>query len=430
MISGIKYFAQICDCSLDAELIDRNNCAKNQFNGFFTSVVVNGLLSTHFAFQFSCFWSAGGPKCRMPAQSCPHLAKPHLANFGVLSSCSPQLYSFTILACWRESRTTSSHNQVQDLNNIRMETSWHVLHSAIMFWISARIPNVMNESWEYCPFEFHRFSIMSIQFFEIACFQIPLKFLLLGLNWFSTYASQTWHRVRKDVGFGFHDANNSITQQRRFSPHGLVPINRGRTCNLRLIFDQLLSWPIKLLHRLRRLILDRPWVLYIVSSKMNCSLKCGRHEYTPYGCVHIEILQIICRTSTTSLSHDREDFLHVKRTIWWYMEMMWPNSAFGFWVFWSSWSSWVSWISFVSWCCKSPCAYEQLSIHLPSLRTRRCVGIGWNFDLRLHQVSLDAIGHRWRICRNRTGQVHRRRPEFRHHLVFFFLFLHPFSPSF
>ena len=46
------------------------------------------------------------------------------------------------------------------------------------------------ESWEICPLEFHRFSIDSIQFFEIASFQIPFDLFLPSLNWFSTDASQ------------------------------------------------------------------------------------------------------------------------------------------------------------------------------------------------------------------------------------------------
>ena len=37
--------AQNCNCSADTELMYRNNRAKNQFNVFFTTVEVNGLLS-------------------------------------------------------------------------------------------------------------------------------------------------------------------------------------------------------------------------------------------------------------------------------------------------------------------------------------------------------------------------------------------------
>ena len=60
-----KFFTQICCCSLDAELIDRNNCAKNQFNGFITAVEMNGFHFFSFAFHFSSFQCAAGTKCRM-----------------------------------------------------------------------------------------------------------------------------------------------------------------------------------------------------------------------------------------------------------------------------------------------------------------------------------------------------------------------------
>ena len=44
---------KICYCSADTEVIDGNNCAKNQLNGFITTVEVNGFHSISFAFQFS-----------------------------------------------------------------------------------------------------------------------------------------------------------------------------------------------------------------------------------------------------------------------------------------------------------------------------------------------------------------------------------------
>ena len=147
--------------------------------------------------------------------------------------------------------------------------------------------------------------------------------------------------------------------------------------------------------------------------------------------------------------------------------MMWPNSTSGFRIFWIFWSLRIFWISLVSrcyrfpcayfllmiqtlpvlvCCYRSPCAYEQLSIPLPSLRTRRCVGIGilicactrfpWESNLSTWSFEYPRASRRnrtvhiWRTCRNRTGQVHRRRPGFRHNLVFFFLFLHPFRHPF
>ena len=50
--------------------------------------------------------------------------------------------------------------------------------------------------------------------------------------------------------------------------------------------------------------------------------------YSPYSCVHIEVVQIIRRFPIINLSYDREDFLHVINIMWWYTKMMWPNSKF------------------------------------------------------------------------------------------------------
>ena len=110
---------------------------------------------------------------------------------------------------------------------------------------------------------------------------------------------------------------------------------------------------------------------------------------------------------------------------------MWPNSTFRFWISWFFWHCGFSWTSLVFSrhhchrfpcavgfllpiqrvlirvrCHKFPCAEEQLSTSLPSLRTRRCVGIEFWFVLasglpdnptcRLEPLSipghLDAIG--------------------------------------
>ena len=79
--------------------------------------------------------------------------------------------------------------------------------------------------------------------------------------------------------------------------------------------------------------LDRLQISRMILPKMNCSLRSDRHEYNPYSWVHIEVVQIIRRTSTISLSYDREDLVLVRYTVWWYMVMMWPNFpnfAFGF----------------------------------------------------------------------------------------------------
>ena len=166
---------------------------------------------------------------------------------------------------------------------------------------------------------------------------------------------------------------------------------------------------------------------------MNCSLKCDRQNFSPYRCLHIELIQIICRNSTTSLSYNREDFLHARYTVWWYMEMMWPNSTFGFRIFSIFWIFRISWMFSVSRCCKFhranflpmiqvllvficrykfSCAWIEWSIPLPSLRTRRCVGIGisscvkfaWTSNLSTRYFEYPRASrrnqtvHSWRTC--------------------------------
>ena len=65
-LSG-EFFTQICHCAADTERIDGNICAKNQFNGFITTVEVNGFHCVSFAFQFSSFQDAAGTEYRMSA---------------------------------------------------------------------------------------------------------------------------------------------------------------------------------------------------------------------------------------------------------------------------------------------------------------------------------------------------------------------------
>ena len=60
-----------------------------------------------------------------------------------------------------------------------------------------------SEPWEIFPLEFHRLPVDSIQIFEIACLQIPFNFVSPSLDLCGTGASQTQHRVGKDVGWGF-----------------------------------------------------------------------------------------------------------------------------------------------------------------------------------------------------------------------------------
>ena len=48
-------------------------------------------------------------------------------------------------------------------------------------------------------------------------------------------------------------------------------------------------------------------ILHIVSTKMNCSLVCDVHEYTPKSVVLVEVIQVIRWTSAVNLSYDRID---------------------------------------------------------------------------------------------------------------------------
>ena len=84
---------------------------------------------------------------------------------------------------------------------------------------------------------------------------------------------------------------------------------------------------------------------------MDCSLKSDRHKYTPYSCVHIEVLHLIRRAETISLSHDRENLLNVQHIICWNMEIVWPIFVIAI-------SSRVSWVSWISWSDKFPCTYR------------------------------------------------------------------------
>ena len=114
---------------------------------------------------------------------------------------------------------------------------WFTLWFRHHLW-NLRENSQRSESWENCPLELHRLAVDLIQIFEIACFQKPFGPVFPGFDWLVTEASQTEHRVGKDMGFGIRNMNSSITQQRCFSPYGLLPINRGQSGNFCLIVDQ------------------------------------------------------------------------------------------------------------------------------------------------------------------------------------------------
>ena len=96
---------------------------------------------------------------------------------------------------------------------------------------------------------------------------------------------------------------------------------------------------------------------------MNCSLKCDRHEYTANCCSH--------RGLPNHLSvSDHKSFLRSTRL------SPCDVAKFYFLSFEFSELSAIQRLLIFARCHKFPCADEQLSITLPCLRTRRCVGIG------------------------------------------------------
>ena len=52
-MAGITFFTHFCDCSVNTELIHRNNCAKNSFNRFRVGAIVYWQYSTAFALEHS-----------------------------------------------------------------------------------------------------------------------------------------------------------------------------------------------------------------------------------------------------------------------------------------------------------------------------------------------------------------------------------------
>ena len=323
------------------------------------------------------------------------------------------------------------------------------------------------------PLEYHLFSICSTQFFEKTCFQTPLIFVFANfhLYWFWTDASHTWYKIRKDESFGFHDSNSLITQQKWSSPHKLVLVNRGQSCDLRLLFDGLLSRSKQVLHRLRRLNLWR--IVNSLNNLVQDELELEMWQtwkYTNY-CVHIDVIQIIPRFPIT------KSFSRIRRlspcevdtlVIWkWLAEnnfwsLILLNLLLEFWDFLN-----VHGIQLPQFLCaddrfflsfqillilarghKFPYANEQLSISLSSL-TNPTLRQNWNFDFVLASRLRDNLTypstwsfeypqasqrnwtvHQRKTCSNRTGQVQHRWPGFRHNPVLLWRFLHPFRHPF
>ena len=191
---------------------------------------------------------------------------------------------------------------------------------------------------------------------------------------------------------------------------------------------------------------------------MNCSLKSDRQKYTPYGCVHMEVFHLIRRTETISVSHNRENLLHVQHAFCWNLlkygdcvanlrhRLRFPSLL-----------SVLSFLDFLDILGRQVSLYlpnlqvnsgvpgllllrhVQKCIFLPSLRTRRCVSIEFScfwfpcswpiFSTRCLEYHRafrrNRILHSRGTCRDSEDQIHR--PLWLCHDPFFsFLFLHPF----
>ena len=158
------------------------------------------------------------------------------------------------------------------------------------------------------------------------------------------------------------------------------PIYVIRVISVGSVINFWVTWNDCLEEFLGWFLIDRKFC--VVHTEMNCSLKSDRQKCNSHDCVHIEMLQIIHRTETTSLFQNREDLLYVRHVVCWHMETVWPYSvtAFGFWVSWIDEFPRTYWIFreiqvFLVHFCRDefPRTFIQNCIFLPLLGTRRCV---------------------------------------------------------
>ena len=162
--------AQICDCSVDTELIDRNNSAKNYFDGLFTfrwSELISFLFLCLSTLLFPRHWwhEIQDVSCQQSWASCLQQFYPILHpvceyGFHTISSRIQAPLTTNVLAGifehtlqWWQNSQYNSRFPVLSMNCHYLSTrrwsflwNWSGSHlnSAIMFWISARIPNVVN----------------------------------------------------------------------------------------------------------------------------------------------------------------------------------------------------------------------------------------------------------------------------------------------
>ena len=175
-------------------------------------VEVNGFHSFSFAFQFSSFDCAGSAEDRMSAFG--------KVEHHVLSSFVPKLHQ----VCWHQLphyffsdpghrndqcprvnlqaysatlRAFAIQFSVSSFSPFNVIVHWHgddPFFELLRFTLQFRNQGLLNlvensqcsESWEICPLEFHLFTVDSIQFLKIRCFQKAFNLTFPCLDWFNT----------------------------------------------------------------------------------------------------------------------------------------------------------------------------------------------------------------------------------------------------
>ena len=183
------------------------------FQIYQTSVSVWDLLYFWWnVYCLSSLWRTGGLKCRMPAfseddhhdscksipftiwlvdvSSTPLFSQPSPRYDqhpnGNLLCCNNQRIRYTIFSfhgVLPNDIIAHGHEDNSSLKLLRFTLK--CCHHLLILSDNSQC----SEPWVF-PLEFHRFSINSIQFFERACFKIPLNFVFPSLKWVWTDVSQ------------------------------------------------------------------------------------------------------------------------------------------------------------------------------------------------------------------------------------------------
>ena len=165
-----------------------NNCAKNQFNGFITTVEVNGFHSFPFAFQFSSFQGAAGTNYRMSSfGKVEHNAFSSVLPFSIRFVDMDSVPFLLGSRPWkrpmssRESSSILSNSEsirntiffVSSLSPINVIVHRHEDDPSFeVLWVTLRLShhllNLVEDSQccasrENCPLELHRLTIKCVQ---------------------------------------------------------------------------------------------------------------------------------------------------------------------------------------------------------------------------------------------------------------------------